>query len=119
MSAPLMPAALTRSSSSPDPGSGSGWSSTESSPSRTVTAFTDRMFPRSAEKGVRVTLLTVSQVPDHLYVSGALKPGKASSAPLRSHEDPQPIRATDVAGKPDRPRAGRPDALGRVAGRRH
>src|SRR3954470_4151475 len=38
MSAPLMPAALTRTRISPDPGSGSGWSSTLSSLSRIVTA---------------------------------------------------------------------------------
>ena len=54
MSAPFRPAARTRTSTSPVPGSGSGWSSTNSSPSRTVTAFTGRIFPRSAKKGVRV-----------------------------------------------------------------
>src|SRR3954451_13035977 len=81
MSAPFRPAALTLTSSSPDPGSGSGWSSTESSPSRTVTAFTRRMFPRSAEKGVRVRLLTGSQVRNQLYVSAASRPGNASSVP--------------------------------------
>src|SRR3954447_2282924 len=51
MSAPFRPAARTLTRTSPDPGSGSGCSSTDSSPSRTVTALTRRMFPRSAEKG--------------------------------------------------------------------
>src|SRR3954451_7960344 len=76
MSAPFRPAALTLTSSSPVPGSGSGWSSTESSFSRTVTAFTRRIFPRSAKKGVRVCFLTASQVRDHRYVSRRLRQGK-------------------------------------------
>src|SRR5689334_20701988 len=42
MSAPLSPAAWTRTSTSPEPGSGSGCSSTTISPSRTVAAFMRR-----------------------------------------------------------------------------
>src|SRR5919197_5802444 len=50
MSAPLMPAARTRTRISPLPGSGSGWSSTLSSLSRIVTA---RMGPQSTTSGAR------------------------------------------------------------------
>src|SRR3954453_22112659 len=78
MSAPFSPAARTLTSTSPDPGSGSGWSSTHSSPSRTVTAFTCRMIPRSAEKRVRVIVVTGCQVRDHLYVSAAPTAGNGS-----------------------------------------
>src|SRR3954453_4822876 len=79
MSAPFRPAAWTLIKSSPEPGSGSGWSSTDSSPSRTVTAFTPRMFPRSAEKRVRVSAQTGSQVRDHMYVSRRPRTGKPGS----------------------------------------
>src|SRR4051794_7279944 len=50
MSAPLIPAALTRTRISPAPGSGSAWSSTLSSLSRIVTA---RMGAQSSTSGLR------------------------------------------------------------------
>src|SRR6476646_5623209 len=77
MSAPFNPAAWTLTRTSPDPGSGSGCSSTESSPSRTVTAFTKRIFPRSAEKRVWVSSLAPSLIRDDLYVSRRLRAGNA------------------------------------------
>src|SRR4051794_4954208 len=117
MSAPFKPAAWTRTSTWPDPGSGSGCSSTKSSPSRTVTAFTRLIFPRSAKKGVRVRLLTGSQVRDRLYVSGASRHGKASIG-TPPNEPPPPLCAAHVAGKPDRVRARGLDALRCVARRR-
>src|SRR5689334_3252273 len=42
------------------------------------------MFPRSAEKGVRVFLLTGSQVRDRLYVSRPSRSGKTSRAGRRT-----------------------------------
>src|SRR4051794_23367483 len=75
MSAPFRPAAFTCTNSSPDPGSGSGCSSTESSPSRTVTAFTAGIFPRSPEKGVRISKQGGSQIRQPVYVSARCRAG--------------------------------------------
>src|SRR4051794_13137981 len=80
MSAPFRAAARTRTRTSLAPGSGSGWSSRKSSPSRTVTAFTRRMFPLSPKKSVTEFFLTDSQIRDALYVSRRLTAGNASGA---------------------------------------